>query len=161
MHIGIILYENNIPELQKFLYKWKKITQNYKNVHVRTSPSHDWAGQVPSDNILNSVRKENGLERNLLRSFCASPFNTLVISARGYVTPCCYDCNLNLCLGTILHKGNLEEIWIGKKAKSLREKMIKNRFTESDLCYHCHQYNPRLLSFLSKSFYRHTQLYRL
>jgi radical SAM protein with 4Fe4S-binding SPASM domain len=143
IHVGAVLYKNNVSVFKEFTNRWEAICSKYKNTHVFAHESHDWAGQVPAYNVLRSVR--DGSIR--IKIICPMPFENCVVSAEGYVTPCCYDCDLKLTLGNI-RANSIREIWTGLEAKTLRKKLLTGRVSSSDLCYNCHNYRLDISSIL-------------
>lgn len=143
VHIGMILFKDNLPFLHDFLERWKLICSRYENVHIVAAESHDWAGEVPSDNVLNSVARSSLFIK--VPCLMLMPFRNCVISAEGYITPCCFDGNLKLGLGNI-KDDSIKNIWNGKAASDLREKMITASILPSDLCWRCHAYNANIFS---------------
>ena len=143
IHIGIIIYRDNMHLVEDFVKKWKSICSKYKNVYIYTSESNDWAGQVPSDNLLISVKKS----KLQIKTFCAMPFFMCIVSASGDVTPCCYDCNLNLSWGNIKDY-SIKNMWNSPKASALRERLLTASISSSDLCYRCRNYKRDIFGVL-------------
>lgn len=143
VHIGMILFKDTLPFFRGFLERWKLISSPYENIHIAIAESHDWAGQVPSNNVLDSVAKNN----LFIKVPCLMPFRNCVISAEGEITPCCLDGNLKLAWGNI--KGDsIKSVWNGKLAVDLRDRMITASILPSDLCWQCHAYKRNVFSVL-------------
>ena len=146
IHVGMILYRNNISFLKEFLDRWTAICSRYKNAHVFVAESHDWAGQVAADNVINSARR--GIVH--IKSICQVPFETCIVTSEGDITPCCFDCNLRLTWGNIKNT-SIRDIWNGAKARELRKKMLTGKIMMTDLCYSCPNYRQSISDLLYSS----------
>ena len=139
--VGAILYKNNMADFKEFVTKWEIIFSKYKNVHVSAMESHDWAGQVPADNVINSVKNS----KLHVKKVCFMPFKWCIVSSEGYLTPCCFDCDLRLAWGNV-KANSIREIWNGPEARDQRERQLTGQITRSALCYTCHMYRQPISS---------------
>jgi len=133
VHVGIIKNTVNQDSTNKF-YESFKFVEKFKNTNLVTVDSIDWAGQVPSDNVLHAVKKY------LLKipKPCPVPFDMLVVSATGDVTLCCMDMDLALKVGNIMLDGSIRRIWTSTRAEAIRRSM--KRLSPPILCKKCHSF---------------------
>jgi radical SAM protein with 4Fe4S-binding SPASM domain len=131
--IGIGMVRNTINQkhIGKFYQEFEFI-KKYENTGFITVDSHDFAGQVPSDMILKSVKKYTFK----VPKPCQSPFTTLAVSSNGFVTLCCYDMDLQLNIGKITGDNNIGDIWASSNASAIRDRM--KWLNPPELCRQCH-----------------------
>lgn len=133
IHIGMVRNKINRSYIDEF-YREFKFIYDFKNTYLVSIDSHDWAGQIPSDHIINTVKKYTlKIPKPCLRSF-----TTLVFSATGDVTLCCYDMNLQLKIGNIRSDAGIKELWTSREANSIRNKI--RFFNPPEICKQCHNY---------------------
>lgn len=143
INIYSVLHKNNFNSSDDFIRKWRPIMDKYQNVRILLTDSHDWAGQVPSEN----VRLTTGTGGLHFKVPCFTLFTVGIVTAEGEMTPCFFDCNLKLSLGNIADD-SIKNMWNGKKATELRERMINASMLPTDLCSHCHCYNVKASNIL-------------
>lgn len=133
VHVGMVSNALNNEHVEQFLKEFAFI-EAYPNTRLVTMDSHDWAGQIPSANVVNSVSKYKWKARKP----CNMPFTTLVVSAAGEASLCCYDMDLKLHVGTFEKGVTLRQLWASEKAEAIRQGM--RRLDPPDLCKQCHNF---------------------
>lgn len=133
IHIGMVRNKVNKFHIEEFYHEFKFV-ENFKNAYLVSSDSHDWAGQIPSDNIIVTAKRYT----LKIPKPCFMPFTTLVVSATGDVTLCCYDMNLRLKIGNMKGDAGIKKLWTSPEANSIRNRI---RFLNPpELCRQCHNY---------------------
>lgn len=97
----------------------------------------NWTGLITKKDLPKGqkFRKIGSMEKP-----CSLFYRGLIILTNGEVGACwCRDMETQLIVGNI-YKNSLEEIWNGKKLKSLRKNWQEGRLPE--VCKKCYQYTP-------------------
>ncbi|MCX5694872.1 MAG: SPASM domain-containing protein [Candidatus Omnitrophica bacterium] len=133
IHVGIIKNIMNQDAIDKF-YESFQFVENFKNASLVTVDSIDWAGQVPSENVLYAA-KDYIFK---IPKPCSVPFEILAVSATGDMTLCCMDMDLALKIGNIMSDGSISQIWASERADTIRRRMM--RLSPPALCKECHSF---------------------
>ncbi|MDP8249258.1 MAG: radical SAM/SPASM domain-containing protein [Candidatus Tritonobacter lacicola] len=133
VHVGMVKNKINQGYTGKF-YKEFEFVDAFPGAGLVTIDSHDWAGQVPSGAVIDSA----GNYKLKLPKVCPMPFYTLVVSAEGDVSLCCFDMNLNLKVGNVMKDGTIAGLWTSGNANAIRRGM--KRLNPPEMCRHCHNF---------------------
>lgn len=152
IHVGMVRNKINESHIAEF-YSVFKFINSYKNTHLTTVDSHDWAGQAQTDDVLYSNKGTLKIPIP-----CSMPFKILAISANGDATPCCYDMNIGLKIGSIRLSG-IKELWTSNEADSIRRNLIT--FAPKGICRNCgssHLHPRKLWNKTKRIFYKNGML---
>jgi radical SAM protein with 4Fe4S-binding SPASM domain len=152
LHVGMIVTEYNKNEVDSLVRFWKKKFSGLKGVEIRLRRSHDWSGQVSSNNVFKSSR--------ILRykNVCLTPFRQLVVFSNGDVGLCCHDVDHKILIGNVRGE-SLKSIWTSEKANSFREAMKNHELDSFEPCNNCAYYNYSVVENLKEIYYN--TLYRI
>ena len=131
IHIGTVQYKSDYSKVHNFIKEFEFI-KNYPNTRMLKILSHDWAGQVPVNNVYLSIKNK----KIKIPKICFFPFTMLVFASDGSMSLCCVDMNLQLKLGKFDKNLGIDKIWTSEQAKNLR-KMISG-LSPPKLCKNCH-----------------------
>ncbi len=134
IEVGFLLFKDNKNKLKEFKEEYRPYLS--KNISLKIMETHDWAGQVPSKNVMNKAR-------GFLRTPCQQPFNLCFLYTNGDVVPCCIDMNSKY-LGGKFPDQSIKEIWNGGVFRGLRERLLRGKIGKNELCYNCHYYRQSL-----------------
>jgi radical SAM protein with 4Fe4S-binding SPASM domain len=133
VHVGMVRYPQTASHEEAFCEEFSFVTK-YPNTRLVKVDSHDWAGQVPADQVLTSASRF----RWKLRRPCRMPFTTMVVNATGEVSLCCFDMNLQLGIGNATSGSSLRDIWVSERATTIRVGM--KRLEPPEMCKKCHNF---------------------
>lgn len=131
IYVGIIKNIINQDSTDKF-YESFQFVKEFKNANLVTGDSIDFAGQVPSKNVLYTA-KDYILK---IPKPCSVPFEIMAVSAVGDVALCCFDMDFTLKIGNIISDGSISQIWASERAEAFRRSM--KRLFPPELCKKCH-----------------------
>lgn len=146
-HVGCIITRKNKRGSGAFLDFWKKKLRGVKGASVRSAVSHDWAGQVTESSV---IQKKHGL---CVRRRCGMPLEEMVIFSNGDVSPCCFDANHSILIGSIIDQ-ELPLVWSGEKAVSFRQKAFLASLDSFSLCKNCIKYHAPIGIYIKDVFRR-------
>jgi len=119
--IQYINLNQNQNEIYLFEKKWNKIGVN--SVIKPFFPYPDIPKYVQNND-------------DAFSDFCIWPLLSIVITAEGFVVPCCADYNAENIIGN-LNNESLENIWNGSKYRDFRRKFFFASFDQNSLCSRC------------------------
>ncbi len=125
--LRIIKMKETEGEIEDFRKHWaKKIG---KGDIIQISDCIDWAGNVVYRGINENQPKEK-------RHPCKMLWKNLSVFYNGEVSPCCYDAEGELIIGSALNQ-SLKEMWNGLRLKDLRTLHLTHQFKKIPLCSRC------------------------
>jgi radical SAM protein with 4Fe4S-binding SPASM domain len=130
VHVGMVKNRLNEKFIDQFINEFQFVS-SYRNTSLTIVESHDWAGQVPSENVLISARNT----KTKIPRPCFMPFTTMLVAANGVVSLCCSDMDLKLRIGHIAKGQTLKEIWTSVEAEEIRKSMLRGG--RPTLCRNC------------------------
>lgn len=93
-----------------------------------------WCGRISVDKMLGEMRLKEGREK---KEPCSLLFNTLTVTWKGDVVPCCRDLDGEVVLGSIIEQ-SVDEVWKGERIKNLRNKFRSGNIPE--MCTRCEHF---------------------
>jgi len=119
-------------ELSELTEAWGPYVDGVPNVFMVTKPLVDFAGQV----------EYGGAGRDMSRFFvrvpCPSLFDTMVVTAEGEVTVCCYDVNAAMSRGSLTEQ-NLSALWHSPAYADIRRRHVRRDYRGLPLCEACRE----------------------
>lgn len=125
--IRIIRMQDTEKEIENFRKYWSK--EIGKGDLIQVSECIDWAGSV----------RYRGVHKNRERTKrhpCRMLWKNLTVYHDGQVSPCCYDAEGELIVGSVLNQ-SLREIWNGSSLKDLRKLHLLYQFEKIPICSRC------------------------
>jgi len=125
--IRIIRMQDTEEEIETFRMYWSK--EIGKEDIVQVSECIDWAGSVRYRGVDKDRERTN-------RHPCRMLWKNMTVYHDGQVSPCCYDAEGELTIGSVLNQ-SLGEIWNGPSLKHLRELHLLHRYEKIPICSRC------------------------
>ncbi|MBF0156694.1 MAG: radical SAM protein [Magnetococcales bacterium] len=75
-------------------------------------------------------------------ALCAEPLNKLNVLWDGRVTACCHDIDGEVLLGRVEEAGGIDGVWMGERARGLRQALIGGGLDGHPLCRACLGLSP-------------------
>jgi radical SAM protein with 4Fe4S-binding SPASM domain len=122
VHVGMVRNRINFSHVEEFISEFSFV-EEYVNTSLTTVDGHDWAGQVPSRDILVSAKKANFK----LPRPCFVPFTLMMIAANGKVSMCCQDMDLTMQIGDLAAGDSIRQAWESDAANAIRRSMLSLR----------------------------------
>jgi radical SAM protein with 4Fe4S-binding SPASM domain len=125
--IRIIRMQDTETEIEAFRMYWSN--EIGEGDIIQVSECIDWAGSIR----YRGVNKDRDQTK---RHPCRMLWKNLTVYHDGRVSPCCYDAEGELTVGSILNQG-LREIWNGPSLTDVRELHLSYQFEKIPLCSRC------------------------
>ena len=112
--VSVVINENNVDKVDKVWDYWDGLAED-----VKFSCMHDLGGNTPPGKCLELWR------------------GNLNVTTEGWVSPCCFDGNEELCIGNVFDQ-SIEEMAHGERMREILAKLIHG--DPPQLCIRCRQY---------------------
>ena len=125
--LRIIKMQDTENDIEGFSSFWSE--KIGKGDIIQVSDCIDWAGSVTYRGI-----NDNQMQKD--RHPCRMLWKNLTVYHDGQVSPCCYDAEGELTVGSVLNQ-SLREIWNGSSLKHLRELHLLHQYEKIPICSRC------------------------
>lgn len=129
--VSMIYMEKNKNDVETFKKIWNK--EGIDRVDVKNFGTFDGSDK---EIFKYAIKESNQKKFGLGNGPCAEPWMGVAVTASGKVVPCCLDYDEKYVIGD-LKRESLQDIWTGKRLRTLR-KYFKNNLTYNiTLCRMC------------------------
>lgn len=125
--IRIIRMQDTETEIEAFRMYWSN--KIGKGDIIQVSECIDWAGSI-------RYRGVHRDQEQTKRHPCRMLWKNMTVYHDGRVSPCCYDAEGELIVGSILNQ-SLGEIWNGSSLTDVRELHLSYQFEKIPICSRC------------------------
>ncbi|HMK50235.1 MAG TPA: radical SAM/SPASM domain-containing protein, partial [Thermodesulfovibrionales bacterium] len=125
--LRMIRMQETENEIDTFRMHWSK--KIGKGDLIQISDCIDWAGNIRYPGVCEG-------KPAMKRHPCRMLWKNLTVYHDGHVSPCCYDAEGELIVGSVLTQG-LREIWDGPSLAGIRKLHLSSQFEKIPICSRC------------------------